>query len=95
MKQRVFILLATSVSIALLAGCAATGAIESARRSFEQARAAGAETKAPYEYYAAEAYLERAKDEVTEGDTAQAKVFAGESEAYAAQALSKAKGGAK
>lgn len=77
------------------AGCATANAIKSAQASMERAKAAGAETKAPYEYYAAEAYLLQANHETGEGDGKQAMAFARESEAHSAKAIEKAGGGAK
>jgi ATP/maltotriose-dependent transcriptional regulator MalT len=79
----------------VFAGCASTGALTSAKTSFERAKASGAESKTPFEYYAAEAYLQKAEHEASEGDSKEAKVFASESEKYSAQAIEKAGGGAK
>jgi hypothetical protein len=76
-------------------GCATANAIKSAEGALARAKAAGAETRAPYEYYAAEAYLLQANHETGEGDSKQAKAFARESEAYSAKAVEKAGGGAK
>ena len=80
---------------ALLAGCATSASLEGARASLSKAKAAGAEGKAPYEYYLAEAYLKNAEHEVDEGDNKTAASFASESEKYAARAIEKAGGGAK
>lgn len=80
---------------ALLAGCAAGASVERARASLAAAKAAGAEGRAPYEYYMAEAFLKNAEHEVEEGDGKTAASFASESEKYAAQAAEKARGGAK
>lgn len=80
---------------ALLAGCGTVNTIGNARAAFERAKAAGAETKAPADYYMAEAYLDRVDEEVKEGDKAQARHFAEASEKYSIQALQKAGGGAK
>ena len=52
----------------LAAGCASATALQKADTAFGQAKAAGAETKAPFEYYAAEAYLDLAHHEKAEGD---------------------------
>ncbi len=86
---------AVLLAVVFMAGCAATGALESARGSFQKAKAAGAESKAPYEYYSAEAYLEKAEHEATEGDSKEAREFAAQSEKFSAEALKKAGGGAK
>jgi hypothetical protein len=80
---------------ALIAGCSSASAVRNARTSFEKAKAGGAETKAPYEYYAAEAYLDLADHEVEEGDNAGARLFAEKSERMSAEAQKKAGGGAK
>ena len=50
---------------------------------------AGAEPKAPFEYYAAEAYLEVAEHEQGEMDLKAARAFAEQSAAYSAQAIAK------
>lgn len=95
MKRPWAIWSAVVLSAGLAAGCATTKAVESAQASYEKAKAAGAESKAPFEYYAAEAYLAQAKHEVGEGDNKQARVFATQSEFYSAKALETAGGGAK
>jgi hypothetical protein len=59
--------LAIALCAGLVAGCATATAMEKARASFAQAKAAGAEKKAPFEYYAAEAYLGKAIHEAEEG----------------------------
>ena len=61
--------IATVLTAALWAGgCATTNAIKSARESLDRAKSAGAEAKAPYEYYSAAAYLYQANHEAGEGD---------------------------
>lgn len=79
----------------LAAGCTSAAALKSARTDFGKAKAAGAETKAPFEYYAAEAYLDLADHEKAEGDHAGVRGFAETSKKYSAEALQKAGGGAK
>lgn len=79
----------------LVAGCGSAGALRNAKSSFEKAKAAGAETKAPFEYYAAEAYLDLAQHEADEGDNKQSRAYSAESEKYSAQAIGKAGGGAR
>ena len=77
-------------------GCSASSrAVGNAKASFERAKAAGAERKAPFEYYAAEAYLNKAIHETEEGDRGAARTFASQSDAYSAKAIEKAGGGAK
>lgn len=76
----------------LATGCATTRAIESAQASYEKARAAGAEKRAPFEFYAAEAYLAQARHEYEEGDRKQTKVYAQQSEFHSAKAIEMAGG---
>ena len=87
--------IAVLACVVLFAGCGAANAIGNARASFDRAKAAGAETKAPADYYMAEAYLEKADHEAKEGDNKQARIFAEQSGKYSSQALQKAGGGAK
>jgi hypothetical protein len=79
----------------LVAGCATSKALEKARTDFDQAKAAGAQTKAPFEYYAAEKYLALAIHEAEEGDSKHAESFIKQSMDYSAKALEMSKGGAK
>lgn len=95
MRRKVLSGAAVFLAGILAVGCTATRAVKNARASFEQAKAAGAEQKAPYEYYAAEAYLGLAEHEVDEGDTKQAREFAAESGKYSAEAIGKAGGGGR
>jgi hypothetical protein len=95
MKRPWAVASAVVLSAGLAAGCATSKAMQSAQASFEKAKAAGAEAKAPYEYYAAEAYFLQANHEVGEGDNKQARAFANQSEFYSAKAIEKAGGGAK
>ncbi len=80
---------------ALVTGCAATGAVQQARQSFEAAGKAGAEAKAPYEYYAAREYLRLAQLESDEVDGKAAREFAARSEEFSQKAVQKAGGGAQ
>lgn len=94
--KRPWVAVGAIVLIAALAGgCATANAIHDARASLEKAKAAGAMTKAPFEYYAAEAYLKNAMHEADEGDYRAADIFTKESAAYSAKALEMAGGGAK
>jgi len=95
MKRPWLVLLAVVLFAGLVAGCATTNAMQSAQTSLDKAKAAGAMTKAPYEYYAAEAYLNKATIQVEKGDSKQADIFTKESAAYSAKALQMAGGGAK
>jgi hypothetical protein len=82
-------------SAALIGGCATANTIGNARASLEKAKSAGAEAKAPADYYMAEAYYKVADDETKEGDKSEAKDWAEKSIKYSEQALQKAGGGAK
>jgi len=87
--------LAVILSAGLAVGCSSPTALKNAQSSFGKAKAAGAEAKAPYEYYAAESYLGLAEHEVDEGDKDGVRLFAEKSERMSAEALKKAGGGAK
>ncbi len=94
--RRVSMVLCAMLLIAgLAAGCATSNAIQSARAQLESAKAAGAEWSAPFEYYAAEAYLGKAVFSAEIGDTKAANVFTNQSAGYSAKALEMSKGGAK
>lgn len=95
MKKTLLAGAAVLLAGALAAGCTAARAVRNAHASFEQAKAAGAEQKAPYDYYAAEAYLKLAEHEAEEGDLKQARAFSRESRMHSAQAIGKTEGGAK
>ncbi len=95
MKRLWALTLAAVFAVGLAAGCSSGTALTKARTSFEKARAAGAETKAPYEYYSAEAYLGLAEHEKEEGDRDGVREFSEISEKFSAEALEKAGGGAK
>ena len=95
MKRPWALTLALILSAGMAAGCSSAGLLKNARASFDEAKAAGAEAKAPYEYYAAESYLGLAEHEVQEGDKDGARLFAEKSEKMSAEALKKAGGGAK
>lgn len=90
--RALFILL---VSAVLGAGCASSNALRKAEAAFGQAKAADAETRAPFEYYASEAYLDLAHHEMAEGDRKMTVEFSETSEQYSAEALRKAGGGMK
>jgi hypothetical protein len=80
------------LAITMTGGCATSGQVKMAGSSFQKAGELGAEQKAPYEYYAAEAYLEMAEHEVEEGDTKQAAFFADKAGKFAEQAIEKSGG---
>jgi hypothetical protein len=89
------VLCAVVLIAGLAAGCATSNAIQSARAQLESAKAAGAIWSAPFEYYAAEAYLGKAVHQAEKGDPRQADIFTKQSADYSAKALEIAKGGAK
>ena len=76
-------------------GCATANKIGAARETMDQARAAGAVYKAPYEFKAAEAYLDKAVTEAEEGDRKAANPLAEKAQTYANKALEMSGGGAK
>ena len=95
MRRATIVLCAMVLIAALAAGCATSNAIGNARAQLQKAKAAGADWSAPYEYYAAEAYLGKAVFQAEKGDTKQADIFTKQSSDYSAKALGMAKGGAK
>jgi disulfide oxidoreductase YuzD len=88
-------------AVALLASCShmyfpTSKRIGEAREALAKAKAAGAETKAPMDYYMAQEYLVYAdKEAVGDGDNKQAQVFAEKSKKHSEAAIQKAGGGAK
>jgi hypothetical protein len=95
MRRTLIIFCAMLLIAGLATGCATSNAIQGARAQLESAKAAGAAWSAPFEYYAAEAYLGKAVFSAEIGDPHQADVLTKQSLAYSAQALQMAKGGAK
>jgi len=95
MRRASVVLCTVLLVAALAAGCATSNAIGNARGQLQKAKAAGADWSAPFEYYAAEAYLGKAVFQAQEGDTKQANIFVKQSSDYSAKALGMAKGGAK
>ena len=69
MKRPWIVLCAIVLCAGLIAGCATANSIQSARAQLEKAKDAGAVWSAPYEYYAAEAYLAKAVHEAEEGSS--------------------------
>ncbi len=88
-------LLAAVAVAGLLGGCATLGTVGKAREALGQAEAAGAETKAPYDYYAARAYLEMAEHEKDELDWKAAHEWAQRALDHASRALAGAGGGGR
>lgn len=83
------------VAAALCVGCGASRSLCDARVGFGEARDAGAETKAPYEFYAAETYLQLAEHEFDEVDLKQTRIYAEKSQEFSRQAVEQAGGGAQ
>ena len=80
---------------ALLAGCASYNEIRQATDQLAVAKAAGAEEKAPYDYTAADLYLQAAVEERKDFDWKAASEWARRSSLHSAKALEQAKGGAQ
>ncbi|CAN5784378.1 hypothetical protein BH09MYX1_BH09MYX1_34770 [soil metagenome] len=82
----------------LLSGCGgvyyAVNANSAANR-LEEAREAGAEESAPYEYYYAKAHLEQAQVEASEASYGDAADFAQTAEEYAEKAIELSKSAKK
>jgi hypothetical protein len=95
MKRASIALCAILLIAGMSAGCATSNAIQGAQEQLQKAKAAGADWSAPFEYYAAEAYLGKAVQQAELGDTKQANIFTKQSTDYSAKALGMAKGGAK
>ena len=95
MRRTCIVLCAIVLIAGLAAGCATSNAMRDAREQLQKAKAAGADWSAPFEYYAAEAYLAKAVHQAEKGDTKQANIFTKQSTDYSSKALGMAKGGAK
>ena len=95
MRRASIALCAVLLIAGLAGGCATSNAIGKSRAQLQKAKAAGADWTAPYEYYAAEAYLGKAVFQAEKGDPKQADIFTKQSSTYSAQALQKTGGGAK
>jgi hypothetical protein len=65
--------------------------IQSVEKLVSEASAAGARKKAPYEYYSAVEHLKIAKEELSEADDENAKVFGEKARAMAEKALLKSR----
>ena len=95
MRRASVVLCALLLIAGLAGGCATANAIGDARAQLAKAKGAGAEWSAPFEYYAAEAYLGKAVFSAEIGDTKAAETFTKQSAGYSAKALEMAKGRAK
>lgn len=95
MKRPLLALCAIVLIVGLSAAGCATTKTQAAGATLDQAKAAGAVYKAPFEYKAAEAYLKKAVIEANEGDTKAADSLAQEAQTYADKALEMSGGGAK
>ena len=67
MKRPWILLVAIVLCAGLVGGCATADSISGARKQLEKAKPDGAEWSAPYECFAAEAYLKKAVHEAEEG----------------------------
>ncbi len=92
MKGWTGMLFAVAVA-ALVAGCAVYTPrdISAVEDLIRQAEAAGAKQKAPYEYYSAVEHLNVSKEELSEADDENAKVFGEKAKAMAEKALQKSR----
>jgi len=96
MKRPWIVLFAIVLCAGLIAGCATANSIQSARAQLAKAKDAGAVWSAPYEYYAAEAYLAKAVHEAEEGSSqANVDLFLKKSLENSKKALDSVGGGAK
>ncbi|MDO8945338.1 MAG: hypothetical protein Q7U75_19305 [Desulfobacterales bacterium] len=96
MKRPWIILFAIVLCAGLIAGCATANSIQNARAQMAKAKDAGAVWSAPYEYYAAEAYLARAVHEAEDGSpAADVDLFVKKSLDNSKKALDSVGGGAK
>jgi len=88
------ILLLTAALAAAGAGPAGAGEVLQAREAVEAARVAGAKDKAPFEYYAAKAYLELAEFGERAQERELVRTWGRKSVYYAQEALERLRGGA-
>jgi len=89
------VLFAIVLCAGLIAGCATANSLQGARAQLAKAKDAGAVWTAPYDYYAAEAFLAHAVLEAEEGSPRQdVDLFLNRSLAHSAKALESTKGGA-
>ncbi len=91
--RRAALAAAAAGGLALLGGCATNQTLAQARDAFGQARQAGAEARAPYDYAAAEVYLDLAEHEWREFDYPQTAVYAEKALDHAKKAAGSAGGG--
>jgi hypothetical protein len=86
-------LIGIMMAAALWGGCAVYTPkdIQGVEELIRQAESAGAQKKAPYEYYSAIEHLRVAKEELSEADDVHAKEFGDKAKAMAEKALQKSK----
>ena len=100
MRGRSALAIALAFALALagasaLAGCGSAYSIvsiQAADARLEQARALGAETKAPYEYTYAREHLRQARVEAGDASYSDAAAYAETAEAYAQRAIDRIQG---
>ena len=94
MKRPWMLLLAVVLCAGLIGGCATADALSNARKQLAKAKNAGADWTAPYEYYAAEAYLKKAIHEGEEGSPKEdVDLFLNKSLEFSKKALELSGGG--
>lgn len=89
-RARVHLLVAAGLALSALTGCGnAMYAVAASRASakLEEARHAGAEEDAPYEYWYAKLHLEKASSEASEADYSDAIQLAEVAEEHAEKAI--------
>lgn len=92
MKKKMLII-AISMAAAFAVGCSTTTVLKDARTKLDEAQARNAGTFAPYEFSAAQHYLEFAEEEAEDFDYKAAKSFASTSIYYSEQAIEKSNSG--
>jgi len=88
-----FLLIFVSLSL-LLSGCyyfSAKKEISNAEKSLSELKAAGGQTKVPYEYCSSEKFLEASRIEFSQNDFGPAKAFAERSKSAAEAGLGEIK----
>ncbi|HEY6724339.1 MAG TPA: DUF4398 domain-containing protein [Polyangiaceae bacterium] len=89
-RVRVRLLVAAGIALSTLVGCGNVMYAVAANRAsakLEEARHAGAEEDAPYEYWYAKLHLEKASSEASEADYSDAIHLAEVAEEHAAKAI--------
>ena len=94
MKRAWILLLAVVLCAGLIGGCATADSLSSARKQLAKAKDASADLVAPYEYFAADAYLKKAVHEGEEGSPKEdVDLFLNKSLEFSKKALELSGGG--